>query len=322
IQMSSKIDDNTYLKYLLHTYNLKELKQTCKDFEIKGYSKYSKTDLIDFIIGSLSDEEVVKFLDTKELDIISNSIDEAIDIINGTGRESIDSIKIKKPENHEIEIEFKGFNWETSSYLSITKDNIYDPERDCDCRIGSEGGLCNHFWVGFIFSLKQEYFKLKDWKMTKIPKDFENKIKTISISKAPTEGADKKSSRDDSASVTMVDKSSAISKISKYIDDRVTIYQGEIKKITERESVFEGHKSKYYLLDLENVKIGPQVKKKSDYNEADLEEISKLTIRVGEKGYSKISLKVGDKISCNGALVKDNFLGLLLKRSTTLKKVK
>ncbi|MFX0134957.1 MAG: hypothetical protein ACFFDN_15050, partial [Candidatus Hodarchaeota archaeon] len=186
---------------------------------------------------------------------------------------------------------------------------------------GSEGGLCNHFWVGFIFSLKQNYFKLTDWKMTKIPKDFEKDIKTISISKLSTEAEDKKSRRK-AASVTMVDESSAISKVSKYIDSRVTIYQGEIKKIDERESVFEGHKSKFYLLDLENIKIGPQITKKSDYKEEEIEEVGKLTIRVGEKGYNKVSLKVGDKISCNGALVKDNFYGLLLKRSTSIKKIK
>ncbi|NVM01329.1 MAG: Rho termination factor N-terminal domain-containing protein [Candidatus Helarchaeota archaeon] len=320
--MSGKIDDKTYLKYLFQSLNLKELKQTCKDLEIKGYSKYKKADLIDYIIDSMSDEEIEEFLKTKELGFITKSIDNAIDIINGTGRESIDGIKIKDPDNHEIEIDFKGFNWETSSYLSITKDNIHDPERDCDCRIGSEGGLCNHFWVGFIFSLIQKYFKISDWKMTKIPKDLEKKIKTISISKVSTEVGEKDSKRKTPESVTMVDESSAMSKISKYLDSRVTIYQGEINKIDERESVFEGHKSKYYLLDLDKVKIGPQIKKKSDYDEKEIEEISKLTIRLGEKGYNKVSLNVGDKISCNGALTKDNFFGLLLKRSTSIKKVK
>ncbi len=320
--MSSKIDDKSYLKYLFQSYNLKELKQTCKDLEIKGYSKYKKADLIEYVIDSMSNEEIEQFFKTKELEIISKSIDDAVNIINGTGRESIDRIRIKNPDNHEIEIDFKGFNWELSSYLSITKDNIHDPERDCDCRIGSEGGLCIHFWVGFIFSLIQDYFKLENWKMTKIPSDFEEKIKTISISKLSTESEDKKSGRKAPTSVTMIDESSAMSKISKYIDSRITIYQGEIKEIIERESEFEGHKSKYYLLDLENVKLGPQLKKKSDYDEKVIEEISKLTIRVGEKGYNKVSLKVGDKISCNGALNKDNFLGILLKRSTSIKKVK
>ena len=44
------------------------------------------------------------------------------------------------PEEHEVEIVYKGFNWEVTSYLSITLENIHDPERDCDCRIKSLPG--------------------------------------------------------------------------------------------------------------------------------------------------------------------------------------
>ena len=34
-------------------------------------------------------------------------------------------------------------------------------------------GFCNHFWVGFIFSLKEKYFTLSDWTLTPIPSDFD-----------------------------------------------------------------------------------------------------------------------------------------------------
>ncbi|MHA1301296.1 MAG: Rho termination factor N-terminal domain-containing protein [Candidatus Helarchaeota archaeon] len=317
--MVSKIDDKEYLKYLFQLLNLKELKQVCKDYGIKGYSKFKKADLIDFILGSMSDEEIEDFLKTKELDIISKAIDDAFTIIDGTGRESISNIRVKNPDNHEVEINFKGFNWETSSYLSITKENISNPERDCDCRMGSEGGLCAHFWVGFILSLKQKYFDLKDWKMTKLPKYFKNKIKSISISKVPTD-ADEKTRRKAGSSVILVDKSSVASKLSKFLDSRVTI-EGKIQKITERQSEYEGHVTKFYVLSLEDVKIGPQLKKKSEYDESKIEEVSKINVRLSEKNFEKITLKEGDMIRCNGRLEKDNFWGYILKRTSNIQKI-
>ncbi|MHA1507746.1 MAG: Rho termination factor N-terminal domain-containing protein, partial [Promethearchaeota archaeon] len=179
--MSKKLDDKTYLKYLLQSLNADDLKQICRDFEIKGFSKFKKSELIDFILDSLAEEELKDLLKQKEGDIISNEIDTAIKKINGEDRESITEIKVVNDKNHEIEIKFKGFNWKSSSYLSITSKNILDPERDCDCRVGSNMGFCNHFWVGFIYSLKKNYFKLSEWKLTTLPKDFEKNMENIFI---------------------------------------------------------------------------------------------------------------------------------------------
>ena len=164
--MNRAIDDRTYLKYLLQYLNVDDLKQICRDFDIKGFSKFKKSELIDFILDSLAEEEFEELLKQKEIEIVSAGIDLAIKKINGEDRESVSEIKIINPENHEIELKFKGWNWETESFLSITHKNIKNPERDCDCRIGANMGFCSHFWIGFIYSLKQKWFKLEDWNLT------------------------------------------------------------------------------------------------------------------------------------------------------------
>lgn len=323
--MTDKIDDKKYLKYLYQSLNLDDLKLACKNLGIKGYSKYKKAELVDFFIDSISEEEIANILNNEEIKIISAEIDSAINKINGTDprRETISAIRIKNPDRHEVEIDFKGFNWETSSYLSITEDNLADPDRDCDCRVGSEGGLCPHFWVGFIFSLKQHFFNLDDWIMTKLPEDLEDRIKTINISTSSLgDEAQKGAGGVAAGSISMVDKSSASSKISKFLDSRVTIYEGLINKITERQSDFQGHVTKYYILGLENVKIGPQLERKSDYDENAIEEIPKLNIRASDKNFEQLSLTEGEKVTCNGTLSKDNYWDILLKRVSKLKKVK
>jgi len=316
--LSKKLDDKIYLNYLLQSLNIKDLKQLCRDFELRGYSKLKKTELVDFILDSLAEEELKELLEQKELDVISNEIQTAIKIINGNYRETVSAIKIVNEKNHEIELLFKGFNWEVSSYLSITPENISDPERDCDCRIGSNMGLCSHFWVGFILSLKRNYFKLSDWKLTVLPKDFETKIATIKISATTTSGDKTKES---GKAISMVDESSADYKLLKFLNSRITVYKGEITEILERESDFQGNVTIYYIVSLKDLKIGPQLKKVKDYREEDTIKIDNLKLRVSDNAYEKAELKVKDKITCSGGVNKDNFWGLILKRVTKLSKI-
>ena len=61
--MSRTINDGQYLKYLLVYLNLNDLKQICRDFNLKGYSKFKKVDLLDFIVGSLAEEELLNLID-------------------------------------------------------------------------------------------------------------------------------------------------------------------------------------------------------------------------------------------------------------------
>lgn len=288
--MNREIDDRNYLNFLLQFLNVDDLKQICRDFEIKGYSKFKKAKLIDFILDSLAEEEFKEFLQKKEIDIITDGINLALKKINGENRESVAEIKIVNPEDHEIELLFKGFNWEVQSYLSITPKNIQNPERDCDCRIGSNMGFCSHFWVGFIYSLKQDWFKLKDWSLTILPNNFEEKIKSIKL----------------------VDGQLG-EKLMSHLDSSITVYECEITEIVERESEFQGNVTRFFMVSLKDAKFGPKLKKKSDFREEDTENVEDLKVRISEKLQSENSLKKGDKVSFNGKLVKDNFWGYVIK---------
>ncbi|MFO7795005.1 MAG: Rho termination factor N-terminal domain-containing protein [Promethearchaeati archaeon] len=315
IETGREVDNRTYLMYLMHSLNVNELKQVCRDFQLSGYSGLKKTDLIQFILDSLAEEEYIRFLYERELEIINKEISTAIDKIQGNERESIDEIKIVNPDLNEIEITFKGFNWETVSFLSITDDNIDNPDRDCDCRTGSNMGFCSHFWVGFIFSLKEGYFGLSDWSLTQLPKDFEQRIKSIQI-KASPESTQKEEE------LILIDKSTDSSELMEYLDSRITVYESEIEEIEKKTSEFQDIITTYYLLTLKDVTFGPQLKKKSEYDESNLKTLDKLVVRISDNAFDKVNPSEGDKITLNGTVNKDNFLKMfLLKRATKLKKL-
>ncbi|MFW9952356.1 MAG: hypothetical protein ACFFKA_19730 [Candidatus Thorarchaeota archaeon] len=308
--MARKVDDLTYSKYLLQALNIDDLKQICRGFEIKGFSNKKKIELIDFILDSLSEEELKDLIKQEELVIISEEIDLALKKINGLDRESLDSIKVVNEKNHEIELYFKGWNWDVTSYLSIKPDNINDPERDCDCRIGSNMGFCSHFWIGFIFSLKEKYFKLSDWTLTALPKDFEKTIQSIKIS-APSSLGDKAKGTQKIAA--LIDESSDASMLMKLSGTSVTLYEGEVTEIVQRQSDFQGNITTYYHITLKDVRLGPRVTKKKDIKQEDIFDVKALKIRISDTLHSNAKLVNGLKISVNGKLEKDNFWGFLVK---------
>lgn len=307
--MNKEIDVRTHLNFLLQSLNVDDLKQICRDFEIKGFSKMKKSEIIDFILDSLAEEEFKDLLQQKEIEIISAGIDLAIKKINGEDRESIAEIKIVNPNKHEIELKFKGWNWETQSYLSINSKNIINPERDCDCKIGANMGFCSHFWIGFIYSLKQNWFKLKDWTLTALPDDFEKKIKTIKL--AETQVGKKSNEKQEKA--VLIDESSSSAKLMKYLDSSITVYEANITDIVKKESEFQGNITIFFMVSLGNLKLGPKLKKVSDFKEEDTDTAEKLKVRISEKLQNENSFIKGDKISFSGKLVRDNFWGYIVK---------
>jgi hypothetical protein len=308
--MKRQIDDRTYLNYLMQSLNVDALKQVCRDFELKGYSRLKKVELIDFILDSLADEELKELIKKKEMEIISDGIDLAIKKIKGEDRENLVEVKIVNPDEHEIELFFKGWNWEVSSYLSITPKNINDPERDCDCRIGSNMGFCSHFWIGFIVSLKEGFFKVEDWNLTILPKNFEKDIQSIEISAISGEEVEA-----EGEPITLIDTSSEDAELMKFLDQSLTIYEGEITKIDKKQQQFQENITTYYLAKLENVKLGPRVQSKSDFDEDNIETLNDLNIRISERLYEEKNLQVGDKITTNGKLTRDDFLRLYIVKN-------
>ncbi|MFX0148953.1 MAG: hypothetical protein ACFE8E_14535 [Candidatus Hodarchaeota archaeon] len=305
--MMRKVDNKVFLNYLLQSLNVDELKQLCRDFKIKGFSKWKKIELVENILSILSDEEIETLIRERERDIIFTSINDAIKIIKGGGREKLSEIRIVNEEEHIVEFDFKGFNWETSSYLSINPQNINNPERDCDCRVGINMGLCSHFWVGFILSLKRNYFKLSEWNLTLLPDDFEEMIQSIEISAIPHEKKEEQ--------ITLIDSSSDTTHYMKYLDQSVTIYEGKISKIEKKTQQFQEIETIYYLVSLVKVKIGPRIQKKSDFKEEDIETLDELNIRISDRLYEDMKLKEGDKITVNGRLTRDDFLKLYVVKN-------
>ncbi len=312
VETDRTIDDRTYLRYLLQALPVKGLKQICRNFHLRGYSKYKKVELIDFILDSLAQEEYKRLLYEKELEIISEQIELAVKKVQGKDREEVKEIRIVNPDLNEIELTFKGWSWEISSFLSITEDNIQDPARDCDCRIGANMGFCSHFWIGFIFSLKNDYFKLNDWHLTRLPDNFQEMIDTIEITLAPREEATEGTPKE----MNLIDKKTDSGVLMEMLDSRVTVYKGEITKIEEKISEYEDHETIYYLIDLKDVEFGPQIKRKSDFDESKLERFDSLKLRLSENKYNKVDIEVGDNFGCNGSVNRDSFLGFMLKRVT------
>ncbi|MFX0179639.1 MAG: hypothetical protein ACFE78_05575 [Candidatus Hodarchaeota archaeon] len=308
--MSRKIEDKTYLNYLFQSLNLNDLKQICRDFNIKGFSKWKKLELIENILGFLSEEEQKELIKEKELEIISNSLDLAIKKIKGIEREKVSAIRIVNEEEHLVEIDFEGFNWKSSSYLAINPENIDNPERDCDCRIGANMGFCSHFWIGFILSLKRNYFQLNDWTLTILPEDIEKKIQSIEISAILSE-----QDKAEAEVLTLIDASSDDVEVMKYLDQSITIYEGEIVKIEKKQQQFQDIVTNYYLGALNNVRFGPRIQKKSDFNEEEIVTIDELNIRISEKLYEGLILREGDKITTNGKLTRDDFLKLYVVKN-------
>lgn len=314
--MEREIDNRTYLKYILHSLKVDELKQICRDYKVRGYSKYKKADLIEFILDSLAEEEMTKIITEKEPEIISKEFNTAIDIINGKGRETLEEIEVVNPDRNEIELSFKGFNWTVHSFLSITQSNIKDPLRDCDCRTGANMGLCEHFWVGFIFSLKNGYFNLSDWTLTTFPKELKNQLESIKIT--TQEGTENQNTE---KSGILIDENSDSSHLMEHLDSRITVLESSISEVLKRESEFQEIITTYYVLKAENVKFVPQVKKISDAKKEDIVEVDELNIRLSENAYEKVQVEKGDKFSCNGTVNRDNFWGYILKRATKYKKL-
>jgi len=163
------VSDAQYLKYLLQSLIVKELKDICREKDIRGYSKLKRDELVDFIIDSLSIEEKRDYIIENESEIIGREVAKALTILNGKGKDKLEKIEVKNEKTHHLELTFSGFKWETATYIIINDSNIADPERYCDCKIGIGMGFCPHFWIGFIESLKRKYFTLKDWNLTYVP---------------------------------------------------------------------------------------------------------------------------------------------------------
>lgn len=171
-----KISIIKYLKYLLNSLETSELKEICTNYNMQC-SKLDRNSLIKLIRSSLTDEEERDVINDKEMTFIPEAIKKAFKLLENKQSE-INEIKVVDADTNEVEFRFKG---RPLFYISITPDNIDNPDRDCNCSIGSSMGFCNHFWVGVLYSLKQGYFDASDWTLTPLPDDLMDDIKQLKL---------------------------------------------------------------------------------------------------------------------------------------------
>ena len=284
-----------YRKRLFQSATLEDLKQICRDYNIKGFSKEKKSGLVELVLVSLSEEELKEVAEENEKKWIKKGIENAFGMIETNLANSFKSFRIDNENTCEVEMDFVWYKEASCAYIKITDKNIDNPEFDCDCPLGSGGGFCGHFWLGFIFSLKKGYFNLSNWKMMKLPVDFEIKIKNIEITKTKSGG------------FLLVNKSKSF--LQKYIDSEISVREGEIVNFEKKSYNYEGNTVEYYLINLKNAVIGTET-------------IDTMKIRLSYGLFAKKSLKIGDVIKFKGKLVKDKFQGLIVKfiRNVTTEK--
>jgi len=229
---------------------------------------------------------------------VSKGIDSAFNMINSPMANTIKGFRVINEKEGEIEIDFEWYKELSNAFVSITNKNISDPEFDCDCSLGASGGLCGHFWLGFIFSYKKGYFDISKWTMLELPQEFVRKIKTIEI--ITTKSGD----------LQLTDKSSDSFLLQKYIGSEISVRSGEILNFDKKSYEYEGKETIYYLLTLKNAIV-------------ENKKIPELKIRLSEGLFAKNSLKIGDKIEIKGKLIKDKFQGLIVKfiRRVTIEKL-
>ena len=243
---------------------------------------------MELVLSSLSEEELEDVVRENERKWISKGIDSAFNMINSSMTNTIKGFRVVNEQAGEIEIDFEWYKEMSKAFVCITDKNISDLEFDCDCSLGASGGMCGHFWLGFIFSFKKRFFNISNWTLFELPQEFIRKIENIEIIETK------------SGALLLTDKSSDSFLLQEYIGSEISVKNGEILRSERKSYEYEGKETVYYLITLKNA----LVEKKT---------VPELKIRLSEGLYTKNSLKVGDKIEVRGKLIKDKFQGLLVK---------
>ena len=290
-----RTSDTRYLKYLFQSLGVEDIKQVCRDNNIRGYSNLVRYQLIDFTVRSLPEEIKRELISNIEMKIISKGIDLAIKEISFSGREYIESIDIINHGQLGVKFTFKGINWNTSSSFSLRGEDINTHEHVCDCRIGASSGFCSHFWVGFIYALKAEWFTLSDWTSTVLPIDLEEKLKSITI----VEGKD--------GNIHLLNEKSDNILLVEDLETRVTVHEAELNQFQRRQYTWEFKTITYYLTYLKNVKLSsPKQPKK-------VKSLDNILVRFSEIMYNKFKLDECSHVKLTGEVQNDSYLGLMLK---------
>ncbi|MFX0101544.1 MAG: hypothetical protein ACFFCS_18355 [Candidatus Hodarchaeota archaeon] len=123
-----------------------DLKQYCKDTGLRGYSKFNKAGLVDFIATSKSEEELKEFIETTGKKKLESTLKDADRLLN-RAPVSGETLTSLNTSGSKVTASFKGMNWNTEFSANVNKIGEPSFEFSCDCRISDSGGLCVHYWT-------------------------------------------------------------------------------------------------------------------------------------------------------------------------------
>jgi len=105
-KIKRKINDKDYIHKLLYLKTKAQLKQICRDYKIKGFSKYRIVELVDFVHNSLTEEQLEKIFEIPEKLIYTKIINSVLD---WELEKIFELIKIEYPKYPAVNIEKKDF---------------------------------------------------------------------------------------------------------------------------------------------------------------------------------------------------------------------
>jgi hypothetical protein len=134
---------------ILALFSADELKSLCKQWELKGYSKYNKAELVNFISVQTTEEAVPAFLKGDGTRKLEEIVGNATGMLGGAmiAGEKLGTLAV---DQGRVDASFDGLKWKTD--FSARLESIGDPayEFSCNCKVADAGGLCIHYWAAMI----------------------------------------------------------------------------------------------------------------------------------------------------------------------------
>ena len=146
--------DRDILGKVLGLFSVDELKDLCKQQGLKGFSKYKKAELVNFISTQTSEEQVPEFMDGAGKAKVVETIGNAAALLGGASvaGERIERIDF---DGDRITGNYKGLQWQTEFSARVATIVAPGFEFSCDCKVSEAGGMCLHFWAAILDLIRQ-----------------------------------------------------------------------------------------------------------------------------------------------------------------------
>ena len=166
-------------KIYLLAFTNQSLKDICKIYKIKGFSKLNKEEIIDLILKSIPKTTFDSFLNDIEEKSLIMTISLVPKYFTKENPTKLEVIHFDDKDNI-LNLKFKGFRWEIDTnlqFLNLNKRN--EPltlKFNCTCEYAKDEGFCSHFWLGLMWAFQKFSIENSRWNKTKLPAIF-NELK-------------------------------------------------------------------------------------------------------------------------------------------------